>query len=143
MSDTVHTPMPEPARRIEVFTGAGRRRAWSGEEKARIIAESYGEAETVSAVARRHGLTSSQLLWWRRMARQAMTKGEPVGFAPVLVGGASKAKRRDIEPTITTTADRHEAVIEIVLGPALVRVSNGADVGTLSAVVAAIKALAV
>jgi hypothetical protein len=82
-------------------------------------------------------------LWWRRMARQAMTKGEPVGFAPVLVGGASKAKRRDIEPTITTTADRHEAVIEIVLGPALVRVSNGADVGTLSAVVAAIKALAV
>jgi len=38
--------MPEPVRRIEVFTGAGRRRSWSPEEKAAIIAESYVEGET-------------------------------------------------------------------------------------------------
>ena len=33
--------MPEPVRRIEVFTGAGRRRRWPAEEKAAIVAESY------------------------------------------------------------------------------------------------------
>ena len=56
MSISEHKQMPEPVRRIEVFTGAGRRRNWSGEEKAAIIAESYGAGETVCAVARRHGL---------------------------------------------------------------------------------------
>jgi transposase len=29
----------EPVRRFEVFTGSGRRREWSPEEKARIVAE--------------------------------------------------------------------------------------------------------
>jgi transposase len=63
--------MPEPVRRIEVFTGAGRRRNWSSEEKAMIVAESYAGGETVCAVARRHGLTPQQLFTWRRLARQA------------------------------------------------------------------------
>ena len=37
------------ARRIEVFTGAGRRRTWSAEAKAKIVAESY--AASVAEVA--------------------------------------------------------------------------------------------
>jgi len=32
-----------PARRVEIFTGAGRRRTWTAEEKASIVAESYEE----------------------------------------------------------------------------------------------------
>jgi transposase len=138
MSDTMHTPMPEAARRIEVFTGAGRRRSWSGEEKARIIAESYGEGETVSSVARRHGLTSSQLFWWRRVARQARAEGEPVAFAPVVVE-AAKARRCGIAAKSGAMSNTRGAVIEIVLGPVLVRISNGADAETLSAVLAAIR----
>jgi transposase len=63
--------MPGPIRRIEVFTGAGRRRNWSGEEKAAIIAESYGAGETVCRVARRHGLTAQQLFTWQRLARRS------------------------------------------------------------------------
>ena len=56
MSDTELLPKSkaEPVRRLEVFTGAGRRRAWSAEQKERIVAESYESGETVSAVARRH-----------------------------------------------------------------------------------------
>jgi transposase len=42
-------------RRLEVFTGAGRRRAWTAEQKAQILAESYESGEKRSAVARRHG----------------------------------------------------------------------------------------
>jgi transposase len=44
MSISEHKHMPEPVRRMEVFTGAGRRRSWSPVEKAAIIAESYGGA---------------------------------------------------------------------------------------------------
>lgn len=45
-----------PLQRIEVFTGTGRRRDWSDEEKDRIVAESYSGEMSVSAVARRHGI---------------------------------------------------------------------------------------
>jgi transposase-like protein len=38
-------------RRIEVITGVGRRRRWTDEEKAWIVAESLDPATTVSAVA--------------------------------------------------------------------------------------------
>ena len=72
MSDTELLPKSkeEPVRRSEVFTGAGRRHAWSAEQKDRIVAESYESSETVSAVARRHALTRQQLFGWRRAARQ-------------------------------------------------------------------------
>src|SRR4051794_41761573 len=76
------------ARRIEVFTGAGRRRDWSADQKAKIIAESYSGETSVCDIARRHGLTPSQLFAWRRAARQqcASTAGpkEPL-FVPALV----------------------------------------------------------
>ena len=42
MSDTVRLHVSKavdtPVRRIEVFTGSGRRRSWSAEEKAAIVA---------------------------------------------------------------------------------------------------------
>jgi transposase len=63
VSDTELLPKSksEPVRRLEVFTGAGRRRTWAAEQKAQILAESYDGGEPVSAVARRHGLTPQQL----------------------------------------------------------------------------------
>jgi transposase len=71
MSDTELTSMPEPARRIEIFTGAGRRRVWPAAVKAEIIAEIGIDGATVSAVARRHGLTVGQLFAWRGAARRS------------------------------------------------------------------------
>jgi transposase-like protein len=68
VSDTELLPKSklEPVRRLEVFTGFGWRRAWTPEQKARIVAEIYESGETVSALARRHGLTPQQLFGWRR-----------------------------------------------------------------------------
>jgi transposase len=43
----------EPVRRFEVFTGNGRRREWSDDQKAQIIAESCETGVTVCSVARR------------------------------------------------------------------------------------------
>ncbi|WP_457797106.1 transposase [Methylocystis sp. S23] len=64
-------PEPEafPARRIEVFTGSGRRRTWGADQKAAIVAESFAEGASVCEVARRHGLTPQQLL--RGVVRRA------------------------------------------------------------------------
>jgi transposase len=82
MSDTELLPKSEPVRRLEVFTGAGRRRRWTAEEKARIIAETCAPEASVCAVARRHGLTPQQLFAWRRDARQrAAAEGAKPGLA--------------------------------------------------------------
>ena len=69
--DTVHSAITEPVRRLEVFTGAGRRRKWSDEDKARIVAEIVASGDSVCAVARRHGLSPQQLFGWRRQQRAA------------------------------------------------------------------------
>ena len=63
--DTEHSAITEPVRRIEVFTGAGRHWTWSPEDKARIVAQTLPEGETVCAVARRYGLSPPQLFGWR------------------------------------------------------------------------------
>jgi transposase-like protein len=41
---------------IEAITGQRRRRQWTAEEKARIVAESFEKVANISEVARRHGV---------------------------------------------------------------------------------------
>ena len=55
----------EPFRRIEVITGVERRRRWSEEDKARIVAESLEPGVVVADVARRYGIHRNQLYGWR------------------------------------------------------------------------------
>jgi hypothetical protein len=47
--DTEHIATTEPARRLEVFTGAGRRRTWRDEDKTRIVAEIATRGDSVCA----------------------------------------------------------------------------------------------
>jgi len=146
VSDTELLPKskPEPVRRLEVFTGSGRRRTWMPAQKAEILAESYESGDTVSAVARRHGLTPQQLFGWRRDAqrrarrRAANDEGAAHGsaFAPVVVAEALPISKTPIgaDPSGGTS------VIEIVIGAATVRVAPGIDAATLATVLRVVKA---
>ena len=145
MSDTelLHKSEPEPVRRLEVFTGAGRRRAWTAERKAEIVAESYDSGEKVSTVARRYGLTPQQVFGWRREARQGAgrqerdDKSEASGtvFAPVIVASALPSPG----PPVASNQGGGTAAIEIVIGATTVRVAPGMDAATLTAVLRAVK----
>ncbi len=119
-------------RRFEVITGVGRRRRWSLEEKARIVAESLDPATTASAVARRYGLHASQLFVWRqqlqRHAASAETVGTP-GFVPVLLAEDSAAPAE--------AGGR----MEIALGPAVVRVGTDVDAAALRRVLEVVRGL--
>jgi transposase len=59
-------------------------------EKRRIIAESQIGRRQVSATARRHGLSASQLFTWLRLDREGrlLEDDEAAAFAPVLIGSA-------------------------------------------------------
>ena len=120
-------------RRVEVFTGAGRRRIWTAEQKAQIISESCEGSGTVSAVGRRHGLTPQQLFGWRRQMRQGEECGagqNATAFTPV---GVEAAGPRPNVPVAPARLDG-SPMIEIMLGAATVRVPTGIDAVTLATV---------
>ncbi len=54
--------MPQQLNVVEL----GRRRRWSEDEKLRIVMESLEAPRLVSATARRHGISRSLLMAWRR-----------------------------------------------------------------------------
>ena len=116
-------------RRIEVITGVGRRRRWTDEEKARIVAESLDPATTSSAVARRYGLHASQLFVWRQQLAAPAAR-EPPAFVPVLMA-------EDGAPP-SEVAGR----IEIALGSAVVRVEADVDAAALRRVLKVVRGLA-
>jgi transposase len=119
-------------RRVEVITGVGRRRRWTLEDKARIVAESLDPATTSSAVARRYGLHVSQLFTWRqqlqRSALTAETSGAP-GFVPVLLAEDGAVP---VAPV---------GRMEIALGSAVVRVGADVDAAALRRVLEVVRGL--
>ena len=116
-------------RRLEVITGIGRRRRWTDEEKAWIVAESLDPATTTSAVARRYGLHPSQLFVWRQQLAAPAARDTPE-FVPVLVAEDSGAPAEV------------PGRIEIALGPAVVRVGTDVDAAALRRVLEVVRGLA-
>ena len=127
--------------RLEVFTGSRRRRTWTDEEKAQIVAESYGGAETVSAVARRHGLASTQLFTWRREARGPLPEAG-VMFAPVkLIDPPPEPAEAPKASAVRRKAKRNKAGgIELEIDGVAIRVERGAEARTVAAIIRALKA---
>src|ERR1700731_1482987 len=83
MSETELLPKPkrepEPVRRLEVFTGAGRRRRWTAEQKARIVAEKISIATLIFRYFLRY-FSSTHRADLSRF-RGTFHSFDPVGFA--------------------------------------------------------------
>jgi len=125
-------------RRVEVLTGPGRRRSWSAEEKARIVAETLAPGARVSDVARRWQACSSQVFEWRRQAREA-SASPPMTFVPIVAEAAPPASARPAAAPPTSTC----AAIDIRLAGAVLRVAAGVpDTALLTAVLRAVRASA-
>lgn len=99
------------ARRASGDGGERRRRAWSADQKQRIIAESLAPGASVAEVARRYGLNSNLLFNWRRQeqaASGASAIGEPVNIVPMKV-------LTDAAPAAPIAAPGSTGRMEIVL----------------------------
>ena len=139
--DTVDNAITKPVHRLEVFTGAGRRRLFSDEDKARIVAEIATSGESVCAVARRHGLSPQQLFGWRRRLRESQvgsSEADRLQFVPAVVDVGSSAVQQRRAPWSKTEANT--GTIEIEIDGVTVRVGRGADAKTLMTVLRALKA---
>src|SRR4051794_41505566 len=75
--------------RVEIFQGRARRR-WSEEDKRRVVAETLASGETVHGVARRSGVSPSQLFGWGKRFGAGIGRGVAAarmpGFAAVEIG---------------------------------------------------------
>jgi transposase len=115
--------------RVEVLGAAERRRRWSFEDKARIVAETFEPGVSVCAVARRHGIAQGLLFTWRRQAREGRLGGsepapffvpvatapEPPSSVPALLASAPPVADKTA-PAPRRAGRRRRGLIEIELG---------------------------
>ena len=88
----------------------GRRRRWSDDFKAEMVARSFKPGTNVSALAREIGIQSSQLFGWRA---EALKRGE--------------VERRDGDVVAAQASRSVSGMIEIVVNDAVIRA--GSDIG--------------
>jgi transposase len=87
-------------RRVEVLTGAPRRRRWSAAEKAAIVAESLVPGAVASTIALRHGLHRNQLYMWRRELRSGALGNRGIAmpdFVPIVPESRAASRTAAIE----------------------------------------------
>jgi transposase len=126
-------------RRVEVITGKRRRRRWTTEEKARIVAESFEEGANISEVARRHGVVRGLLTVWRRQVAQAAGISAP-RFVPVRIDPEGPAPVVNASPPEkAAVAGRWLGRIEIEVCGARIWVERGVDAAALATVLAAVR----
>ena len=135
-------------RRIEVITGQRRRRRWTAQEKARIVAESFEEGANISEVARRNGVVRGLLTVWRQKLAAAAGLNAP-GFVPVLITSegspATAGEPGRVAPAQTMRREmasplgQFRGEIEIEVSGARIRVEPGVDTTTLTTVLSALR----
>jgi transposase len=133
--------------KAEILVGPERRRRWSGEEKARIVAEATAPNARVADIARRHGVSRSLIYTWRREANAGVS-GDGVDAAlrelvPVVLSGAGSEPPeagREQRRACSTEARKPDGAIEIVLpGGVRMMVRGRVEERTLQAVLGALR----
>ncbi|MBM1690692.1 transposase [Sulfitobacter geojensis] len=95
------------------------KRDWPPELKARIVAETLIEGETVNAVAKRYDLIPSTVSDWRRMARQGklvLPNLDGMDFVPVEI----EAPAPVVQPLPTASTNP----IDVIKGDVTVRLDT-------------------
>jgi transposase len=124
-------------RRIEVLTGPVRRRKWSDDDKARIIAETADPGARVTEVARRWQISPQQVFDWRRAARKALARATAAA-EPCIVPVVSDL--RPPAPKAAVSLGRSLGpLIEVKVSGAMLRIAPGTDEDLLTAVLRAIR----
>ena len=134
--------------RVEVLTGAERRRSWTTEQKREIVGESLGGELTPTEVARKHAISTGQLYTGREQLvgfRGAVGTRAPPQFASVELT-SSPPMPPDAEIAVPPAQGplssplRLEGLIEIVLpGGTCVRVDAQVDAQALRRVLGALE----
>ena len=121
---------------VEVVTRGERRRHRTADERAIILTEAMAPGAVVTHVARRWGVSTSQLYTWRKAM---LTQAAPIATPPAAPSFAQVQLAAPEPPPSPAPAATPSGLIEIVLpGGALVRVDAAVDGAALRLVLAAL-----
>lgn len=118
--------------RMTLMTGGDRRRQWSREERARILAEIAEPGAVVAEVARRADVCTSLVYKWRR---EALRREAVSGFAPVVIEPAPA-----VLPSPTAPRAEDAAAIVVEVRDARVQIGAGASPALIAATLKALRA---
>jgi transposase len=111
----------------------GRRRRWTDDEKLRIVLESLQSPRAISSTARRHGISRSLLLIWRRSFGDG--SGDAMQPKPSFVPAMVVDEPVPAAPTTTVSG---RMVIELGKGRRVI-VDAGVDADALARVLAVLE----
>lgn len=108
---------PEPT--VEILPGprrAAARRVFSAEEKHQYVEEASQPGSSVSAVARRHGISPSLLFRWKRLAEEGSMSGLVAdgGVVPEAEVRQMKAQIRELERQLGRKTLENEILKEAI-----------------------------
>ena len=122
--------------RIEVITSVERRRRWSAEDKARLVAAINEPGAVASEIARDAGVDASLLYRWRR---QLAGESEAPAFVPMQVTPHPGNVEPMSAPVCEPPAASVPASITIAIGAQVrVTVEGAPDAATLTRVIGAL-----
>jgi transposase len=116
--------------RMTLITGDERRRRWSDEERARILASIDEPGAVVAEVARRADVCTSLVYKWRREARAAASTS---GFAPVIVENPPQP------PAPVLASEPELGVILVEMNGARIRIGANASSAMIAATLKALR----
>lgn len=123
---------------VEIFRGQARRR-WSEADKRQLVADTFGPGATVHGVARRHGVSPSQLFAWRKLYRVGAGIERAVPASPGVPGFAAIEIAPATPPCVDDAVPAPSGLIEIELaGGDRVRISGAPDPGVVAAALRAL-----
>ncbi len=109
------------------------KRDWPAELKARIVAETLIEGETVKAVAQRYELIPSTVSDWRRMARQGklvLPNLDGMSFVPVEI----EAPAALAEPLPAASS----STIDVIRGNVIIRLDGATPAARIAEIAGAL-----
>ena len=116
---------------VDVPRGPNGQRRWPDAVKARIVAETLVEGNTVKAVAARYDVVPSHVSDWRRKAREGklvLPSLDGVDFAPVVVAA----------PVPRMSTPQPDEKIELIKGDVTIRLSGSTTVLRIAELVEAL-----
>ncbi len=117
---------------MTLITGGERRRGWSDEDRARILAAVDEPGAVVAEVARREDVCTSLVYKWRREARAATNVS---GFARVVVEDSPRSP----PPTAPPPSASEPGAILVEMRGARVRIGASAPAALIAATLKALR----
>ncbi len=115
---------------MTLITGGERRRRWSDEERAQILAAINEPGAVVAEVARRADICTSLVYKWRREAR---AEAGASGFAQLVVETPQQP------PTLAAANEPDSGAIQVEMKNARIRIGANAPLALISATLKALR----